>query len=274
MFTEKCTSSRRFKPATTIMLAGCICLFSCFQTPQTQQMPKLPEKLPSAVLNLTDWKITLPFDSNGKDGETSDVAAEVKHPQFGNYTLADYFYTNSTNDGVVFKAHAGGAHTKGSGFPRSELREMIENGKKSAQWQSNEGKHTMEIDQAITHLPIHKKHTVAGQIHSTGDFDDVITCRLEDKTLFLAHNGKKGTVLTEKYVMGTRFKIKWVVENNQIRSYYNNELVETYPLQFPDAYFKAGCYTQSASWGKNNNHAAEATEYSEVVIYNLSVSHQ
>jgi hypothetical protein len=132
----------------------------------------------------------------------------------------------------------------------------------------------MEIDQAITFLPVHKKHVVAGQIHSTGDFDDVITCRLEDKKLFLSHNGTKGTMLTTKYVLGTRFKIKWVVENNEIKSFYNGELVETYPLEFPDAFFKAGCYTQSASWGKNNKHNADASEYGEVVIYGLSMSHE
>jgi hypothetical protein len=236
--------------------------------------PTIEPKKPSEILNLTNWKITIPFDVNGKDGEQSDVAAEVKHPSFANYTLADYYYTNAANDGVVFKAHAGGAHTKGSGFPRCELRELVENGKKSAKWQSGEGRHTMEIDQAITHLPTHKKHVVAGQIHSTGDFDDVITCRLEDKKLLLSHNGSKGTVLSAKYVLGTRFKVKFVVENNEIKTYYNGELVETYPLQFPDAYFKAGCYTQSASWGKNNNHNAEAAEYGEVVIYGLSVSHE
>lgn len=266
----KGTSIQRPNPAVLGLWLGSILLFSCFQTPP----PKPSDKLPSAVLNLTNWKITIPFDANGKDGEQSEVAAEVKHPQFGSYALAGYFYVNATGDGVVFKAHAGGTHTKGSGFPRCELREMVENGTKTAKWQSSGGKHTMEIDQAITHVPQHKPHVVAGQIHSTGDYDDVITCRLEDKRLLLAHNGKKGTVLTDKYVLGTRFKIRWVVENDQIKSYYNGVLVETYPLAFPDSYFKAGCYTQSASWGKNNNHQADAAEYGEVVIYGLSVWHE
>ncbi|MEZ4903360.1 MAG: polysaccharide lyase family 7 protein [Spirosomataceae bacterium] len=230
--------------------------------------------LPSSILNLTNWKITIPFDANGKDGNESSVAAETNQPELQTYTLSGYYFVNNTNDGVVFKAHAGGAHTSGSGFPRCELREMIENGSKTAKWQSNSGKHTMEIDQAITFLPSHKKHVVAGQIHSTGDFDDVITCRLEDKKLFLSHNGAKGTMLTDNYVLGTRFKIKFVVENNEIKSYYNNAMVETYRLAFPDAYFKAGCYTQSASWGKNDNHQADASDYGEVVIYGLSVAHE
>lgn len=229
------------------------------------------KKLPSEVIDLDNWKITIPFDESGNDGELSKVAKEIKQENLKSYTLDNYYYVNASNDGVVFKAHAGGAHTSGSGYPRCEYREMT-NGKE-AKWQSYEGKHTFEIEQAINFLPSHKKHVVAGQIHSTGDFDDVITCRLEDKKLFLSHNGKAGTTLTTNYSLGTRFKLKWIVENNEIKSYYNNQLVETYPLTFPDSYFKAGCYTQSASWGKNDNHNAISNDYGEVVIYSLKVSH-
>lgn len=230
------------------------------------------ELLPSTILDLSNWKITIPFDENGMDGANSGVAKEIKLNSIAAYTLKDYYFVNSTKNGVVFRAHAAGAHTSGSGYPRCEYREMT-NGKE-AKWQSNIGKHTLEIDQAITFLPIQKKHVVAGQIHSTGDFDDVITCRLEDKKLFLSHNGKAGKVITTNYVLGTRFKIKWEVENNEIKSFFNDQLVETYPLAFPDSYFKAGCYTQSASWGKNNNHQADPKEYGEVVIYSLKVKHE
>lgn len=242
--------------------------------PKSGSSIAVSDTLPSQILNLSNWKITIPFDANGKDGEFSEVAHEIRNPAFVTYTLPNYYFVNSTNDGVVFKAHAGGTHTKGSGFPRCELREMVENGTKAAKWQSGIGAHSMEIEQAITHVPTKKKHVVAGQIHSTGTFDDVITCRLENKKLFLAHNGAKGTVLNENYTLGTRFKIKFMVENNEIKTYFNDKLVETYPIQFPDAYFKAGCYTQSASWGKNNNHNAEPSEYGEVVIFKLKVEHQ
>lgn len=227
--------------------------------------------LPAKVLDHSNWKITIPFDGAGKDGSESGIAAEKTGDALKTYVLEDFYFVNASKDGVVFRAHAGGAHTSGSGYPRCEYREMI-NGEK-AKWQSNVGKHIMEIEQAINVLPIQKKHVVAGQIHSTGDFDDVITCRLESKKLFLSHNGREGKTLTTTYVLGTRFKLKWVVENDEIKSYYNDQLVETYPLAFPDSYFKAGCYTQSASWGKNDNHNAQATEYGEVTIYKLEVSH-
>ena len=259
----------------SIFFVSCLFFINCQKEISSETENKI-DRLPSSILNLSNWKITIPFDANGKDGSESGVAQEIKQTEFNTYTLPNYYFTNTTKDGVVFKAHAGGAHTSGSGFPRCELREMIENGTKAAKWQSNVGKHTMEIDQAITFLPSHKKHVVAGQIHSTGDYDDVITCRLEDKKLFLSHNGVKGTMLTDNYVLGTRFKIKFVVENDEIKSYYNNSSKpnEVYSINFPDAYFKAGCYTQSASWGKNDNHNADRADYGEVVIYSLSVSHE
>ncbi|SOE21560.1 Alginate lyase [Spirosomataceae bacterium TFI 002] len=232
---------------------------------------KVLKNIPSKVIDLENWKITIPFDQFGKDGSESKVAHEIKQDALNAYILDDFYFVNSSNDGVVFRAHAGGAHTSGSGYPRCEFREMT-NGKE-AKWQSSEGKHILEIEQAINAVPDHKKHVVAGQIHSTGEFDDVITCRLEDKKLFLSHNGKAGTTLTMDYILGTRFKIKWVVENNEIKSYFDDKLIEAYALKFPDSYFKAGCYTQSASWGKNDKHNADPQDFGEVVIYKLDVSH-
>jgi hypothetical protein len=232
--------------------------------------------LPSSSLDLTNWKLTLPFDKEDKDGPESGVAAEISQPVLADYSNSPYYFYDKTKSGLVFRAHTGGAHTSGSGYPRSELREMTNEGKSQAKWNSEIGKHSMEIDQAITALPTQKKHVVAGQIHSTGDFDDVITCRLETNKLFLSHNGKKATVLTESYTLGKRFKIRFEVEKNQIKTYYNDskQPVEIYDIAFPDAYFKAGCYTQSASWGKNDNHNADPKEFGEVIIFGLKVNHE
>ena len=85
----------------------------------------------------------------------------------------------------------------GSGYPRSELREMTSSGSANASWSTTSGTHTMEIRQAITHLPVVKPHVVAGQIHDAGD--DVIVCRLEGSKLFIDQNGVNGPVLTTNY---------------------------------------------------------------------------
>lgn len=223
--------------------------------------------LPANVLNLANWKITLPVD--GSDSGTD--ADEVKQPQLATYSEPTYFHNNTDNTGVVFRAHTGGATTSGSGYPRSELREM--NGSSNASWSSGSGTHTMEIDQAITHLPVVKPHIVAGQIHDAND--DVIVFRLEGQKLFIDINGDDGPTLTSTYVLGTRFKVKFVVSGNQTKCYYNDVLKYTLNQSYSGAYFKAGAYTQSScKSGGNPGPSESCSAYGEVVIYNVTVTHQ
>lgn len=224
---------------------------------------------PANVLNLTNWKITVPFD--GPDSGTT--ADEISQPALATYSVDPWFKNNSTNTGVIFRANTGGATTSGSGYPRSELREMTNNGATNASWSSGSGIHTMEIDQAITHLPDVKKHIVAGQIHDADD--DVIVFRLENQKLFIDINGSDGPTLTSSYVLGTRFKVKFVVQNNQTKCYYNDVLMYTHNQTYSGAYFKAGAYTQSSCKSGGNPGPTESCDaYGEVEIYGLSVSHQ
>jgi hypothetical protein len=221
---------------------------------------------PANVLNLTNWKLNLPIDDNG--GTTGD-SREVKQPALATFTINPFFHNNSDNTGVIFQANTGGATTSGSGYPRSELREMTNNGATNASWSSTSGTHTMEIDQAITHLPVVKPHIVVGQIHDAND--DVIVFRLEGSKLFMDHNGADGTTLTSNYVLGTRFKVKFVVSGGKVMSYYNGTLMETYTKSFSGAYFKAGAYVQSSCHTVSGE---SCSAYGEVVIYNVTVTHQ
>ncbi|HEV7783540.1 MAG TPA: polysaccharide lyase family 7 protein [Chitinophagaceae bacterium] len=223
--------------------------------------------LPANILNLTNWKITIPVD--GPDGGTN--ADEISQPQLAAYSIDPWFKNNATNTGVLFRAHTGGATTSGSGYPRSELREMTNNGTTNASWSSGSGTHTMEIDQAIMHLPVVKPHIVAGQIHDAGD--DVIVFRLEGSKLFIDINGDDGPTLTSSYVLGTRFKVKFVVSNNQTKCYYNDVLKYTLNQSYSGAYFKAGAYTQSSCTGTPGS-SESCSAYGEVLIYNVTVSHQ
>lgn len=137
---------------------------------------------PADVINLTNWKITLPIDANGLQ---IGSAIEIKQVLLDTFSIAPWYQNNQDNTGVVFRANCGGATTSGSGYPRSELREMINNGATNASWSSSTGTHTMEIEQAITHLPVVKKHIVVGQIHDGSD--DVIVFRLEGTKLFMVY---------------------------------------------------------------------------------------
>jgi hypothetical protein len=219
---------------------------------------------PATILNLTNWKLTVPVNTSHAGNPD-----EYEQPELATYSDATYFHVNSGSDGVIFNANAGGATTGGSGYPRSELREMKNNGADEASWSSSSGTHTMEIDQAVIHLPVVKPHIVIGQIHDAND--DVIVFRLEGAKLFMDHNGTDGTVLTNNYVLGTRFTVKFVVSGNQVKSYYNGVLKETYNKTFSGAYFKAGAYVQSSC----TSVAGEScSAYGEVVIYGVTVTHQ
>jgi hypothetical protein len=218
--------------------------------------------LPSDILDLTNWKLTLPVDTSrpGSPDEITQTALD-------SFQDPNYFRVNSTLNGVVFTAPCSGATTSGSGYARSELREMINSGTAKASWSTTSGTHTMEITQAITHLPVAKPHVVAGQIHDAGD--DVIVFRLEGTKLFIDENGKTGPILTANYHLGDVFTVKFVAKSGGVGCYYNGQYIFTYPVSASGCYFKAGCYTQS-----NTSTGDAPTAYGQVVIYRLAVSHQ
>jgi hypothetical protein len=229
--------------------------------PTTPPPPPMDSTLPSGVLNLTNWKLTLPV-------ETSHAGSpdEFVQPELNGFQDAQYFHVNDTRNGVVFKAHCGGATTSGSGYPRSELREMVSNGSAKASWSTTSGTHTMEITQAITHLPVDKPHVVVGQIHDAGD--DVIVFRLEGAKLFIDQNGVTGPILTTNYHLGDVFTTKFIAGNGGVECYYNGRYIYKYSVSTSGCYFKAGCYTQS-----NTSKGDAPTAYGEVIIYSLSVKH-
>ncbi len=211
---------------------------------------------PGSVLNLTNWKLTLP---TGKPDE-------ITQPQLKTFSVNPYFQLNSAKNGVVFQANAGGATTQNSGYPRSELREMTSNGSERASWSNTSGSHVMTITQAITHVPAVKPHVVAGQIHD--DSDDIIEIRLEGTNLFVENNGKSVGVLDSGYKLGTTFTVRVEASGGHIKVSYNGKQKVDFTKSGSDWYFKAGCYTQS-----NTSKGDKADAYGQVIIYNLTVSH-
>lgn len=248
-------------------------LFSSMACSQKESDPyvtvktELAAKLPGEILNLENWKLTLPINTGGNANPD-----EIKQPLLNTYTNNDYFYSNKTNDAVTFRANAGGATTSGSNFPRSELREMINKGKQPANWSSSEGTHTLFIDQRVTHLPDVRKHMVIGQIHDADKY--LIFFRLEDQKLLVSVNGGDRVTLDEHYQLGKRFSVKMIVSNDQTKCYYNNELKYTYKGSFSGAYFKAGAYVQSSCQGNKKTQGESCSAYGEVEIYNVWVKHE
>ncbi len=219
---------------------------------------------PAQILDLTNWKETLPIGS-------SSSPIEINQPTLATYVKDPYFVVNSGCNGVQFRAPVNGVSTSNSGYPRSELREMANNGTTNASWTTKSGVHTMFIDEAITAIPQTKRHIVAGQIHDASD--DVIVIRLEYPKLFIDINGVTGPTLDANYVLGRRFTVKFVASDRQINIYYNGSTTPSYTLKKIGSgyYFKAGAYTQSNCTKETS---CSSSNYGEVNIYNLWVQHQ
>lgn len=227
-------------------------------TPTTTQVD-----YPSQLINLTNWKLTLPIGS-------SEKPMEIKQPALATYKIDPWFIVS--NGGVRFRAPVNGVTTSGSGYPRSELREMTSNGTSNASWSSTSGTHTMFLDQAITAVPQTKKHVVAGQIHDSGD--DVIVIRLEYPNLYVNVDGKNMYTLDSNYTLGKRFTVKFVATQGQTKVYYNGAAAPSYTLDksYSGAYFKAGAYTQS-NCSREASSACTDSNFGEVIVYQVVVTH-
>ncbi|MDQ3099580.1 MAG: polysaccharide lyase family 7 protein [bacterium] len=224
--------------------------------------------LPSSILNLSTWKIQMPFYITGS-------SIDIFQPQLTNYRIDPYFVVDQA--GVRFRAPVNGKTTSGSSYPRTELREMSYNASTfkcptntNACWSSTLGTHTMTVDLKVTALPNTKPHVVVAQIH---DGNDVSVFRLEGTSLYITDgNTSHGHLLDSNVPLGKRFTVKYEISGGVIKYYYNGALVPyTQKKSFTNAYFKTGIYTQANC---TNSSPCSATNYGESVLYNVAVTHQ
>jgi len=222
---------------------------------------------PSQVLNLTNWKITLPTGFSGNP-------TEIKQPELTTYNINPWFIVVPEGNAVRFRAAVNGTTTSGSDYPRSELREMVGNGNTKASWSSREGVHIMFLDQAITTVPKVKPGIVAGQVHDSDK--DIIVIRLDYPNLHIRVDKKNVYTLDPDYKLGKRFKVKFVVSDSRTNVYYNNSTAPVYTLnkKYSDAYFKIGAYTQSNCSKEDSPSLCNGDNYGEVVVYQVTVTHQ
>lgn len=219
------------------------------------------QETPGRILDLRSWRLTLPIE----DERRPDVPQEVNQPELDGFTEEGIFFTRE--GGVVFRAHCGGVTTKGSNYPRCELREMVAGGRKPqrAGWATTDTMpHRLEMRVSITHTPSEKPHVVCAQIHDAED--DLIMVRLEGKKLFVEHESDRIAWLERNYRLGTPFDLGIEASNGEVQISYNEQVVLTWSKEAAGCYFKAGCYTQS-----NPEKGDDSTDYGEVVIYELDI---
>ncbi|OZM78841.1 polysaccharide lyase family 7 protein [Pseudonocardia sp. MH-G8] len=214
---------------------------------------------PAQLLDVTDWKLTLP---GGAEGDPTEILPS----ELRSFVEDGIFHLTPEGDGVVFRAEVGGATTKNSNYPRSELREMA-GGEEEASWSNTSGSHTLEVRQAITETPPTKPHVVAAQIHDGSD--DVLQIRLEGTTLAVQYNdGNDQVVIDPDYQLGTPYDLRIVAADNRVLVYYNGGQAAELPLHGSSWYFKVGAYTQS-----NPEKGDEPGAAGEVVVYDLALDH-
>lgn len=218
---------------------------------------------PSEVLDLSSWKLTLPTDSVRRG-----QADEIEAARLRTFSDAGCFFVSENRDGVVFRASCGGAVTKGSQYPRCELREMDASGLHRAAWSTdNPQRHSMSLRLAITNTPPKKKHVVCAQIHD--ERDDLLMIRLEGRRLFVERNGDKEVVLDDRYELGAECSLKIEAGGGRVCVLHDGVERLDWPVSRKGCYFKAGCYTQS-----NLKRGDTADAFGEVVIRDLRVEHQ
>jgi hypothetical protein len=223
--------------------------------------PTNPDAMfPAQILDLTNWKLNVPLDTDHPGNPD-----EYRNPELQTFDLPPYFTVTPNKDGVAFRAHAAGATTPNSKYPRSELREMM--GSEHAAWSTTSGVHRMRVIQAITHVMPVKPEVVSAQIHDARD--DVVMVRLEGNHLFVEGDGDELATLDDNYQLGTVFGVELVAQNGTIEVFYNGESKALIQRAVDGCYFKAGCYAQS-----NVQRGESPDAFAEVVIYDLEVTHE
>ncbi|MDT7609615.1 MAG: hypothetical protein QOG96_4118 [Pseudonocardiales bacterium] len=218
-------------------------------------------RYPSQILDLKSWKLTLPTGSAGSP-------KEIVQPALATFASTPWFQPTSDCAAVVFRSAVDGVTTKGSSYPRSELREMSDGGSDAA-WSSASGTHTLTVTESFNRLPQGKPQLVGAQIHD--DSDDISVFRLEGSNLYVTDGDNPHfKLVTSDYALGTRYQARYVVSDGTVKAYYNGQLQATLSKSFSNAYFKAGAYTQ-ANCEKVS--PCDSDNYGETMVYNLEVSH-
>ena len=248
-------------------------------------------------IDLSHWKVTLPL------GKYDDISSAIEVTDLAGFSLPPYF--DAQPDGITFSASTEGAHTTGSHYPRSELREMDGNGDEY-DWTTTEGgtlAATLKVNSVptVTHIvdgsmPAGIKakvpgpgRIVVGQIHGP---DDEL-CRLYyDRGVLYFNDDKSGlkqkevsfvlrdsTGLATDIPLGQLFSYEITANQQQLvvnavvegRTYSASEPIGSFWVD-QQLYFKAGAYVQVGYPGSSALEMGYGT--GSVTFTSIALSHQ
>ncbi|MBM6581157.1 polysaccharide lyase family 7 protein [Microvirga sp. BT689] len=235
-----------------------------------------PSVAPGGNFDLSNWKITLPTDSNGG---FSGTAMEVKN--LSTYQNSKYFYT-AADGAMTFMAPVDGATTSGSSYARSELREM--NGTANAAWNLSTGgfmSATLEVDAAPNRDGMGGR-IIVGQIH--GQDNELVRLYWENGKLYFANDQAGSSNSETKFYfvnasgqqpsvsLDERFSytINAKGENLEVTVFADGQIYKSVSKinsvwQSDTFYFKAGAYL-----GANETNG---TGYGQTSFYALNFNH-
>jgi len=217
-------------------------------------------------VDLKFWGLTLPI----KREDRSD-AKIINFPE--DFDDLEYFKRTPTGS-ILFICPAGGATTKNSKYPRSELREYDQDDGTKADWSAFDEINELTCTLAIHEIPLVKPEVTVCQIHDGNS--DVMQLNLKKSRLYVRGSvGSKtkdyGT-LDDKYDLGTKFRVKIVCMGGRIKVYYNNYTTPKLNFKYVGDdynYFKVGCYMQS-----NTSKGEDPDTLAKVELYALDVKHR
>lgn len=200
---------------------------------------------PGEIFNLTSWKLQLPVaDAKGK-------IIEVLQPELATYN-SSWFYTDESGGSAVFFAPENGAHTSGSSFPRSELRENIDFLIDSRDTKT----HTLNATVRVLTDGTAKKVTI-GQLHGdglSGHCSIIVELEWEDGTI-VSHVRDRSCknidqVVGTGYALGDAISYSIISRGHAVTVSTDRGSAKPYSYSWLDgtnypAYFKSGSYLQS-----------------------------
>lgn len=205
----------------------------------------------------TTWKVTVPYDSDGND------SGNVSDPDDRNSDAEDYFDlieasedfpNNFYVDGneVIFTAHCGGATTSGSIYPRTELRQLDEDGDDN--YFDLDDYQYLDVTVRVLEVPTERPEVNMVQIHGPSDEPLRVEYNAGSDGLHLTINeDDDGWEDVIGYSLGDRLRVQVTVDDGRMWLVLNNlETGEVYDdiqgvdLDDDTGYFKVGCYLQSS----------------------------
>lgn len=193
---------------------------------------------PGARFDLSDYKLQLPV-------KRRDSVVELGQPELARYA-SDYFYLDADQGTMVFACPDNGASTRGSHYPRSELRSLRE-------W-TFDGQHSLSARLAVLREP-GSGDIIVGQIHGDGKGSEALKIRWVRGDIVVGVKSTRDSrelrrTLVKGVALGQFFDYAIEQQGREVRVSVNGQSAS---FSYDDSwngssvYFKAGNYLQDNS---------------------------